>query len=108
MSSGSEQNALKAYQKVLVDTPEASVARLLEVYDLAIQAAEQANPDGVRYCLELLQGALDPTQSTALVAQLHLFYAECHLAVDAGRFDWISEHLQELKRLWSARLAYQT
>lgn len=100
----SRQTPAQRYLATAQDTPEAAARRLLEVYRLAIQAAIDHKPEGIRYCLELLRSNLRPDPNPELALSLLALYQDCESAALAGDFANAAEILESIRGYWLARM----
>lgn len=83
---------------------EAAGKRLVRVYDLAIEAARNGNPEGVRYCLELLRNTLDPSSNPEVALTQSQLYQDCEAILMKRDFPQLMEVLEHIRGLWAARM----
>lgn len=92
------------YRSAAEAAPAAAAQRLLEVYRIAIGAAQNRQPEGVLQCLALLRSTLDARPSPEIALSLAAIYADIESAVNAEDFATATALLVELQAVWQARI----
>jgi len=92
------------YANFKKNDPGAAADRMLEVYQIIIEANAQGHTETVKHGLALLKNSLDPEQDPILARLLHKLYLSAEAALDAGDPAITGEIIETLKGLWDARL----
>lgn len=97
-------NPYDTYKSIARDHSKAAAQRLLQTYQLAIEANAQEDKETVIHCLELLRRTLDFKIDPQLAQTLTLVYRDCEAALNEGRHDAVGEILETVRGLWKARV----
>lgn len=92
----------RAYKKSAENTTEAAYERLIETYEIAIQAGIDKNPELAEQAITLLEATIDPKPNPDLALSLRGIYQDCHRFIATE--DWANycEYLERLRGLWTA------
>ena len=97
-------NPHDTYKSVAREQAKAASQRLLQTYQLAIEANAIGDKETVLHCLELLKRTLDFSVDPALAQTLNLIYQDCENALNEDRHDAVGEILETIQGLWRARI----
>lgn len=97
-------NPHDTYKSVAREHSKAASQRLLQTYQLAIEANASKDKETVFHCLELLKRTLDFRADPALARTLALIYQDCELALKKDKHDAVGEILETVQGLWRARI----
>lgn len=97
-------NPHDTYKSVARENSKAASERLLQTYQLAIEANATGDTETVLHCLELLKRTLDYAADPALARTLSLIYQDCENALKEEQHDAVGEILETIQGLWKARI----
>lgn len=80
----------------------AALARLLECYDIGIQAAVKKDAEKANAVLALLESSLDSSLEPAIALSLRGIYQTCRQHIADHNWADYAENLERLKGLWQA------
>jgi len=101
--------AKKAYGESVEQTPAAAFQRLIQTYQVAIDAGIEKNAEQALHAITLLESTLSPDPNPELAISLRAIYADCRQQISDKRWAEYTESMERLKGVWTAyyRLNHQ-
>jgi len=96
------------YQSIVEVSGRSNGERLLEVHQVACDAAIRKDAETIRHALALLRSTLQPAHAPELALSLMAVYEDIGKAVEKEDFATAAGLLEELRGLWKARIRIES